>query len=128
MPAIEPATSGGWRPQVEAVGPRHRRPAASSSEDGEFVPQHDDFQVLEVVRPNAEDCQLQYPPKRHVAKREEHETSEPDTHSMRPSRNGSLRCGSVSRTRNFIFAPFTSTRLSVADACAWMATTRARSF
>src|SRR5262249_51518456 len=68
-----------------------RGPAASASEDGKFVPQHDDFQVLEVVRPNAQDRKLQYPPKRHVAEREEHETSEPDGYSLCQPRSGPLR-------------------------------------
>ena len=46
------------------------------------MPKYDDFQILEGVRLNAQDRQLKYPPKRHVAKREEHETSEPDAYSM----------------------------------------------
>src|SRR5262249_17779271 len=58
------------------VRPRHRRPAASSSEEGKFVPQHDDFQVFALVRPNAQDRQLQDPPNRGVTEREEHEPSE----------------------------------------------------
>jgi hypothetical protein len=39
------------------------RTAGSSPEDGEFVPKHDDLQLLEIVRPKAPDGQLQNPPK-----------------------------------------------------------------
>jgi hypothetical protein len=38
----------------------------SSPEDGEFVPQYDNFQVFARVRPNAQDRELQQPPTRHV--------------------------------------------------------------
>jgi hypothetical protein len=37
--------------EEEPVSPRHRRTAGSSPEDGEFVPKHDDFQLLEIGRP-----------------------------------------------------------------------------
>jgi hypothetical protein len=39
------------RPEEDPVGPRHRRTTGSSPEDAEFVPQHDDFQILELPRP-----------------------------------------------------------------------------
>ena len=45
-------------------------------EDGEFVPQYDNFQVFELVRPNAPDRELQDPPKRRLTQREKHETSD----------------------------------------------------
>jgi hypothetical protein len=48
---------------------------AGSPEDGEFVPKHDDFQVFEVVRSNAQDSELKNPPKNDVTEREEHEPS-----------------------------------------------------
>ena len=64
----EPASSR----EEEPVGPRHRRTAGSSPEDGEFVPKHDDFQLLEIVRPKAPGSKLQNPPKHHVTEREEH--------------------------------------------------------
>jgi len=54
------------RRQEEPVGPRHRRTAGSSPEDGEFVPKHDDFQVFEVVRSNVQDSELKNPPKNDV--------------------------------------------------------------
>src|SRR6266446_8123486 len=63
------------RREEEPVGPRHRRTAGSSPEDGEFVPQHDDFQFLEIVRAKAQGSELKNPPKHHVTKREEHEAS-----------------------------------------------------
>jgi hypothetical protein len=40
------------------------------------VPQHDDFQIFELVRPTAQDRQLQDPLERRVTERQEHETSE----------------------------------------------------
>ena len=52
---------------------QHRRTSGSSSEDGEFVPKHDDFQFLEIVRPIAQSSELQNPPKHHVTKGKEHE-------------------------------------------------------
>jgi hypothetical protein len=61
--------------EEKPVGPRHRRTAGSSPEDGEFVPKHDDFQFLEIVRSKAQGSKLQNPPKRHVTEREEHEAS-----------------------------------------------------
>jgi hypothetical protein len=54
------------RREEEPVGPRHRRTAGSSPGDGEFVPKHDDFQLLEIVRPKAQGSKLQKTPKHHV--------------------------------------------------------------
>jgi hypothetical protein len=67
----EPAS----RRQEQPVGPCHRRTAGSSSEDGEFVPNHDDFQLLELVRPETQGSKLQNSPKQQVTDREEHEAS-----------------------------------------------------
>jgi hypothetical protein len=39
------------RREEEPVGPRQRGLAGSSPQDGEFVPKHDDFHLLEIVRP-----------------------------------------------------------------------------
>jgi hypothetical protein len=39
------------------------------------VPQHDDFQILEIVRSKAQGRELENPPKHHVTEREEHEAS-----------------------------------------------------
>src|ERR687888_573926 len=52
--------------QDDPIRPRDRWTMGSSLEDGEFVSQHDDFQVLGHVRPYAQSCQLQHPPKHHV--------------------------------------------------------------
>jgi hypothetical protein len=46
------------RREEEAVGPRYRRTAGSSPEDGELVPKRDDFQLFEIVRPKAQDSKL----------------------------------------------------------------------
>jgi len=35
-----------------------RRTAGSSPKDGEFVPKHDDFQILEIIRPKAQGSKL----------------------------------------------------------------------
>jgi hypothetical protein len=39
------------------------------------VPENHDFQLLELVRPNAQDRELQNPPKHQITEREEHEAS-----------------------------------------------------
>jgi hypothetical protein len=59
--------TGGCR-EEEPVGPRHRR-TAGSSQDGEFMPKHDDFQLFEIVRPNAQGRELEHPPKYYVTER-----------------------------------------------------------
>src|SRR5713101_3957465 len=61
--------------EEEPIGPCHHRTAGSSPEDGDFVPKHDDFQLLEIVRPKAPGSKLQNPPKHHIIEGEEHETS-----------------------------------------------------
>jgi hypothetical protein len=60
------------------VGPRHRRTAGSSPEDGEFVAKHDDFQFLEIVRPKAQGRQLQTPAKHQVSERNTKPPVSPD--------------------------------------------------
>jgi hypothetical protein len=40
---------------------RKPRSPAARAEDGEFVPQHDDFQFFEIVRPNAQEGERQKP-------------------------------------------------------------------
>jgi hypothetical protein len=47
---------------------RRRRMASSWSK-------RDDFQLVEIVRPKAQDSELQNPPKHHVIERDEHEAS-----------------------------------------------------
>jgi hypothetical protein len=63
------------RCEEEPVGPRHQRTAGPPPEDGEFVPKHDDFQVLEIARPKAQSSELQNPAKHDVTEREDHEAS-----------------------------------------------------
>ena len=63
------------RREEEPVGPRQRRTAGSSPQDGKFVPKHDDFEFLEIVRPNAQGRKLQSSPKYQIKEREEHEAS-----------------------------------------------------
>src|SRR5882672_12007681 len=58
--------------EEEPVAPRHRRTAGSSPEDAEFVPKHDDFQLLEIVRPKAPGSKLQNPPNHQITEGEEH--------------------------------------------------------
>jgi hypothetical protein len=85
---------------------------AGSPEDGEFVPKHDDFQVFEVVRSNAQDSELKNPPKNDVTEREEHEPS-------RAARKPLLSYASASginvgfcqtELRDRIYAPYTARR------------------
>jgi hypothetical protein len=47
-----------------------------NAEDGEFVPQHNDFQFLELVRPKVQRDELQEPSEHHVTERDEHEASQ----------------------------------------------------
>lgn len=63
-----------WGVLLEQLKPDRRR-AGSSREDGKFVTQHDDLQLLEVVRPPAQGRDLQHPPKHQIAQREEHNGS-----------------------------------------------------
>jgi len=58
------------RCEEDPVGPRHRRAAGLSTEDGEFVLKHDDFQLLKIVRPNAQGRKLPRPPKHQITDRE----------------------------------------------------------
>ena len=71
----DPAT----RKNVRKFGIRHAYHARTavlrrSNQRTHIVSSHNDFQILPVVRPNAQNRQLKYLPKRHVAEREEHET------------------------------------------------------
>src|SRR2546425_3041689 len=63
------------RCQKDTVRPRQRRTTGPSPEDGEFVPQHDDFQFFEIVRPNAQEGELQNPSEHHVTERDKHDAS-----------------------------------------------------
>src|SRR6267378_7451638 len=74
LPACARQKPAGSRKE-EPVAPRHRRTPGSSPEDGDFLPKHDDFQLLEIVRPKAPGSKLQNPPKRKIAEGNEHEVS-----------------------------------------------------
>jgi hypothetical protein len=54
------------RRQEQAVDRRHGRTARLPTQDVEFVPQHDDFELFEVVRATAQSRQLQDAPKDEV--------------------------------------------------------------
>ena len=63
------------RREEEPVGPRQRRTADSSPENGELVLKHDDLQLLEIVRPKPPRSKLQNLPKHHITEGEEHDAS-----------------------------------------------------
>src|SRR5207247_274324 len=56
-----------WRIVARTAGP--------SPEDRELLPEHDDFQLLEIARPKTPHRELKRPPKHHVTAREDHEAS-----------------------------------------------------
>jgi hypothetical protein len=62
------------------------------------VPQQDDFQLLELLRPKAKDSELQNPPKHHLPERQEHEASSV-ARQLPYSRIGPLTHASTSRGR-----------------------------
>src|SRR5262249_20991546 len=53
LPACTWQKSAG-RGEENPINGSYRRPAGSAPEDRQFVPQHDDFQVLKLVRPSAQ--------------------------------------------------------------------------
>src|ERR1700730_3540503 len=61
--------------EKDPVGRCHPRTVRSSSEDGELMPQHDDFELLEIGRANAQGDELKHPAQHLVTEREEHEAS-----------------------------------------------------
>jgi hypothetical protein len=63
LPASSRQDSAGRR-QEDPVSRGQRRTAGASSKDREFVSQHDDFQVLEIVRSKAQDGELKNSPKK----------------------------------------------------------------
>src|SRR5262245_30846616 len=87
--------------------------AGSSPQDGEFVPKHDEFQFLEIIRLNTHGRKLQNPPNHHVAQREEHEPSRvagnPRHSTCQPT--ATLRSSSCGPRPNIgICAPFSRLR------------------
>src|SRR5262249_60611481 len=61
--------------EQQAVNRGDRRPPRCPTEDRELVPRHDDFEFLELVRPNAQNHEIEKPAKQPVAPRHEHEAS-----------------------------------------------------
>src|SRR5262245_66413754 len=61
--------------EKQAVNRGDRRPPRCPTEDRELVPRHDDFEFLELVRPNAQNHEIEKPAKQPVAPRHEHEAS-----------------------------------------------------
>src|SRR5262245_23115886 len=63
----------------ETISARHASVAGSRAprvpaKDCEFVPPHDDLEILQLFRPNAQNHELEQPAKQHVERRE-HEAS-----------------------------------------------------
>ena len=52
-----------------------RRTARGAPKDREFVPQDDDFEILELLRPSAQSHEFEQPAKQHIRQRHEHEAS-----------------------------------------------------
>src|SRR5262245_66201471 len=61
--------------EQQAVDRGDRRPPRFPTEDRELVPKHDDFEFLELARPNAQNHKFEKPAKQRVAQRHEHEAS-----------------------------------------------------
>jgi hypothetical protein len=69
------------------------------------MPQHDDFQVFEVVRAKAQDRELKDPPKDHVTEREDTnppEAARPSRYSRSRTHASTLGSGSRSREAGFM--------------------------
>lgn len=71
LPRHEPTC----RREEEPFGPRHSWTRASSAEDGELVSKYDDLEVLEFVRPTAQERELRNTPKHRTTERGKHEAS-----------------------------------------------------
>jgi hypothetical protein len=71
VPGEEPTR----RCEQDPVDRRQRGTLTLSTENGEFVPEDDNFQLFEVVRPNAQRSQLEEPTQHHVAERDQHDAS-----------------------------------------------------
>jgi hypothetical protein len=63
------------RGEEHPVDGAYRRTARFTPKDRDFVPQYDDFQFLELLRPKAQGDELEQPAKQRVGQRHEHETS-----------------------------------------------------
>ena len=74
-PPAVPREAPTRRREEEPVDRRQRGTLTLSTENGEFVPEDDDFQLFEVVRPNAQGNELEKPTQYQVAERDKHEAS-----------------------------------------------------
>ena len=63
------------RGQEHAVDDGGLRPARGPPKNGQFVPQDNDFERLELIRPRAQRHEFEEPTQQHVAERHEHEAS-----------------------------------------------------
>jgi hypothetical protein len=63
------------RREEEPVDRRQRGTPTLSTKNGEFVPKDDNFQLFEVVRPNAQGSELEKPTEDQVAERDKHDAS-----------------------------------------------------
>ena len=107
-PPACPRQQSAGRGEQEPVGPRHCWTAGLSAEDGEFVPQRDDFQILALVRPNPQGRELKNPAKHTVKQREKHEAGrEPPYSTPQPPPTCSSTPRRLGETRDPINAPFT---------------------
>jgi hypothetical protein len=61
--------------EKQAVNRAYRRTPRFPTKDRELMPQHDDLEFLELLRPNAQHHEFEEPAKQHVAQRHEHEAS-----------------------------------------------------
>ena len=59
----------------QAVNRGDRRTSRLPAQNREFVPQHDDLKLLQLLRPKAQNHEFQKPAKQHVAQRHEHEAT-----------------------------------------------------
>jgi hypothetical protein len=79
--------------EEDPVDRRQRGTLTLSTENGEFVPEDDNFQLFEVVRPNAQSNELEKPIEDYVAERDKHDAScvahsTRGLYLLRPARKG----------------------------------------
>ena len=107
-----PAVSGEEptrRSEEEPVDRSQRGTLTLSTENSEFVPKNDNFQLFEVVRPNAQRNELEKPTEDHVTERDMHDAS-----CVAHSTHGLLSASRFGKgNRDLINAPFTLVRACV---------------
>jgi hypothetical protein len=87
----------------DAIGRRQPRSPRLPTEDGQLVPEHDDLELLEVVRAGTQRCELEHAAEQQVAERPEQRPAPLD------QRDGSttLRSRSASQPEDRVNAPHT---------------------